>query len=361
MIFVSDVNTIWRHRPFAAMAKLANVVAFSPGDWWAARQRTEALPGILDVVEVILPPSWASRTAWIGQRILWNRMKNEALQRNGQVDCLVVTSPHYLTLLGLLPESIKTVYYASDDYRSYQGWSNMAELEKQIVRQVDHSFFISEGLAERAYREYDLPNGRISVSMNGTEDRFFPEEGEALPLTPPCGELKRPVAGIVGGICDRLDFELLQLCADLPEIGTLLLVGPLPNAPPPALQKLLRHPKCVSVGSQSHGSLQQWFKCLDVGLIPYVESELNRFCSPMRLFDHLASGQPIVATAACAQVGSFEGWVEVCRNREEFVDGIKKAVVPDVKTDLFREHSDLLRKQTWAVRAREMLDIIRSL
>jgi hypothetical protein len=41
---------------------------------------------------------------------------------------------------------------------------------------------------------------------------------------------------------------------------------------------------------------------IDIAVIPYAASQFNHFCSPMRLWDHLAIGQPILATDACDQV-----------------------------------------------------------
>ncbi len=327
MIVVCDVNTIWRHRPFAALAEQSDVLGISPCDPFVARKQpvSKAFPdGPLKVLRVVLPPRWASKAAWLGQRMLWRSIKKAARRQRKEIKCLVVTSPHYLTLLNLLPSSVKTIYYASDDYRSYEGWSHMAEQEALVVQRVDHSFLISEALAARARKEYGVSADRISVSMNATEDRFFPLAGESLPCEPPSGALQRPIAGIVGGINDRLDFKLLKACADLPELGTLLLVGPLPPEPSPALAELLKHPKCISVGGQPHASIHQWFKCLDVGLIPYAATELNTYCSPMRLFDHLASGAAVVATDACDQVGHFTDQIEICSEAQAFLCAVEE-------------------------------------
>lgn len=352
MIVVCDVNTIWRHRPFAAMAKLTEVLSVAPFDWiWALKNR-ERTPGVL---QVVLPPSWATRTAAFGQRMLWLRINQEARRRNQKIECVVVTSPHYLTLLDLLPEEVVTIYYASDDYRSYEGWDDMAQLEERLVRRVDHSFFISETLAERARTEYSVAPDRVSVSMNGTESRFFPSEGEVLPVEPPNADLPRPIAGVVGGINPRLDFELLHRCAELEEMGTLLLVGPIPDEPSKSLQKLLAHPKCISVGSQPHGEIHRWFKCLDVGLIPYVPSELNNFCSPMRLFDHLATGLPLVGTDACDQLHAFEEQVEVCGSQDQFVEAVHRLVKSDLSSKRADRRGDGI---SWDVRACAMHSVI---
>lgn len=257
MIVVCDINEVWRRKPFAAMAGLADVLGVSPRDWFLARRQPAEDDG-LETLRAVLPPGWASQTGWLGQPMLWRRIAGECRRRGSSIDGLVVTSPHYLALLDSLPRGLPVFYYASDDYRVYKGWHRMEQLENQLIRRVNHAFFVSRGLAERAVREYGADPARVSVSMNATEPRFFAPPG-SLPCEPPSGPLPRPIAGVVGVVNDRLDFDLLLQCADLPTLGTLLLAGPLPRQPSASLRRLLAHPKCAAVGAQPHGEIHRWF------------------------------------------------------------------------------------------------------
>ncbi|MDF7799404.1 glycosyltransferase [Pontiellaceae bacterium B1224] len=325
MIAVCDVNEIWRRKPFSALAERVDVLGVMPADWLAIRRRVcPEAEGKLQILSVALPLGWASRTALVGQRLLWRKMEAEARKKGKRIECVIATSPHYATLLRLLPTHVAKIYYASDDYRSYNRWGNMARLEGQIVEIADHSVFVSAALAARAISEYGVDVAKVSVSMNGTEQRFYPTPGERLPLPPPIGSLPRPIVGVVGGINDRLDFELLKACSEIQPLGTLLLVGPLPDPLPNALAKLLENPKCIAVGAQPHDRIHEWFKCLDIGIIPYAMSVFNRYCSPMRLFDHLATGLPLVCTDACDQVHAFHKNLNVCSTPQEFLEMIDK-------------------------------------
>ncbi len=314
MIVVCDINEIWRIKPFAAMAGKTDVLGVSPMDWVTMKRRGFQRPEAgLEILNVALPPGWASRTARIGQRMLWGKIEKAA----GTVSALVVTSPHYLPMLDLVPPEVKLFYYASDDYRSYEGWADAAANEGELIRRVEHTFFVSEGLMRRAETEYGVAS--VSVSMNASEPRFY-HSGPAV--DPPVGEMDRPIAGIIGGINERLDFSLLSACADIPELGTLLLVGPIPEQPNTELKKLLEHPKVKAVGRQPHETIHRWFQCLDVGLIPYAATEFNRLCSPMRLFDHLASGSPVVSTSACEQPAVFPQQVTAA-DGEHFAEAVR--------------------------------------
>ena len=351
MLVFLDINEVWRRKPFGALAEKTGVLGVAPADWMVARRSGfQSLENGAKQLNVVLPPGWASKTAALGQRILWSRIVRRVRAEGEEISGLMVTSPHYLPLLNLVPRTMKTFYYASDDYRSYDGWDAVARREQELIERVDHAFFVSRGLLLRAQEEYGVDPAKLSVSPNATEPRFFPVE-ESMPVEPPSGTMERPVAGIVGGINDRLDFALLRRCADLPNLGTLLLVGPLPPEPGPELAALLEHPKCRAVGRQPHDAIHRWFQCLDVGLIPYKPTEFNRLCSPMRLYDHLASGAPVAATTACEQVAEFGEQVCVCGSEDEFVQTLETLLQhPPGRFD----PSGIL----WADRAEAMLKMI---
>ena len=232
----------------------------------------------------------------------------------------------------------------------------MREMEARIMRQVRHSFFVSAALRDRAIHDYKLETGRASVSMNATEDQFLvpvpSERMEAMFRAHP--KLKRPLAGVVGGINDRLDFELLRRVADLPEIGSLLLVGTMARPIEPACGNLLNHPRVLAVGPQPHSALPVWQQMLDLALIPYRRSSFNHYCSPMRLFDHLAAGRPIVATDACAQVEEFRGHVTVARTTEDFLADVRSVCSAEFSEAKSDELRSMASQNIWASRARNL-------
>ena len=354
MIIVCDINEIWRRKPFVAMAGQADVLGVSPADWLVALRRGFQQPeDPLEVLPIALPPGWASRLSGAGQYILWKKIEKVCRLKAQPIEALVFTSPHYLPFMRHLPDRTKTFYYASDDYRNYVGWAEMEKLEKRMVCRVDHSFFISEALARRACAEYGVPDSKVTVSMNGTEERFL--RTVSTSVTPPTGPLPRPIAGVIGGIGDRIDMELLERCAGLKNLGTLLLVGPLPEAPTPALQRLLEHPKCVATGAQPHETMHRWFQCLDVGLIPYTETAFNRMCSPMRLFDHLAGGMPVVANAACDQTRAFADIIDVCEDKASFVQAVSDACDRPADAKRIARQLAVAQMQTWTCRASGIL------
>jgi len=311
----------------------------------------------MNLRSVVLPFGWATRTATSALPRLWSAASKECRSIGTEPTALIVTSPHYAPLVQQLSEDISTFYYCSDDYLNYSGWDadRMREQEALIVRQARHSFFVSAALRERAVREYGVDATRVAVSMNATDEEFLssvsPSEIERLLQRFP--KLKRPIAGVIGGINERLDYALLLQVAELSELGTLLLVGPIADPNDAELAALLKHPRVVAVGHQPHESLPIWQQMLDVALIPYRESAFNRFCSPLRLFDHLAVARPIVATAACEQVHEFGDWVKAAKDTVEFLAMVVDSVKETDETPC-RRRRECAAQHTWKARASAM-------
>jgi glycosyltransferase involved in cell wall biosynthesis len=303
---------------------------------------------------VLLPPGWASRRADTALPRLWKKAVAWCAERGEKPKGLFVTSPHYLPLVAAARNEVSCYYYCSDDYRGYSGWGGdeMREKESAMMSQVEHAFFVSQPLAERAVADYGVSAGKVSVSMNATEETFLQpvDVAEIRTVFDAQPRLRRPVAGIVGGVNDRLDFELLRACAELPELGTLLFVGQVEDSKSPAFHHLRKHPKCLFVDRQPHDELPRWMQLLDVALIPYRNTEFNRYCSPMRLFDHLASGRPILATSGCPQVTAMQPWVWVAKEERLFLEMLPSLLRREAapRSNEMVEHA---RQHTWLARA----------
>jgi hypothetical protein len=365
VLVVADINTRWRSRPFQALSELRPVLGLAPMDPLIATRHRRFPWGIkresrrkMMLLSIVLPFGWATRRATEVSPRLWKTALKECRSAGAEASGLVVTSPHYASLVEQQSAHIPTFYYCSDDYSNYSGWdaSTMREQESSIIRQARHSFFVSAALRDRAVEEYGANPARMSVSMNATDEEFLlPASASQIDrLIMRFPRLRRPIAGVIGGINERLDFHLIEKVAESNAVGSVLLVGPVTRAlRDTGLDALRRNPKCIFTGEQAHDALRVWLQVLDVALIPFRHCHFNTMCSPMRLFDHLGAGRPIVATNACPQIIEFNSVIGITENPTGFVD----MAVASCRSDC-RSSADRLRplahQHTWRVRAEQI-------
>lgn len=369
MIAVADINTIWRRKPFEALANLVPVLGLAPRDIllslrmpYAKSPMTEK--GGFYEYRVTMPLGWATKfPRWTAHRS-WSAIGRASKECQIGVTALVVTSPHYLELARLVRSKLPTFYYCSDDYGQYESWGGCSILkdEAELVSTVSHSFFVSEALAIRAENQYGVTRDRISVSPNATDALFLESVPESMirALLAEYQDVRRPLVGVVGGVNDRLDPHLLLSVAEQPEVGTLVFVGPVGNVEGLVWQKLRSHPRCLFVGARPHAELPLWMQAFDVAVIPYRDTPLNRSCSPMRLYDHLAAGRPIVATSHCLQVREFKSLVDVASSNEKFVQMLISRILQDERYEEIIMRREAAADCLWIKRAEAIARQIKS-
>ncbi len=296
-VIFADANTIWHRQIAEALGKLTPTIAFLPKSDVLARCAPIVTPksGVAQMVPCGLPRGWASFLARPAQALLARRIRKAAACLDDPV--IVLPSPAFAPLSSMLTD-LTTAYYCADDYGSYTGWSGALVNEKMILTNVDLGVFVSSSLKDRAVSELDLDANRATVSPNATEARFA---DTAAPSPPAVNQLPRPIVGILGALSDRLDLGFIAEVANLDTVGTVMIAGP--DGTDSAT--LGHHPKVHVTGRLPHDQMHLYARAMDVALIPYAPGALNHHCSPLRLWDHLATGVPIFALNTCDQVADI--------------------------------------------------------
>jgi hypothetical protein len=364
-IFFVDANTIWHLRLAEAVGELQEAIAFLPHSClsrasWPARRCPSASANVqrLRTISKALVPGWATRFAEFGQRQIASAIRALSRRTSGE-PVIVLTSPAYRVLSRILEGRYPLIYYGADDYQSYVGWGGMKmrDAEAEIATRVDLAIFVSDALRTRAIADYGVKDSSTFTSPNATEPRFVGNGERSRPQE--LSRAARPVVGVLGGLSSRLDFDLLAAIANLSVVGSLIIIGPTDPAVSLLAAKLRAHPKVIITGMQPHDAMHEFALAIDIALIPYAQSPINYYCSPMRLFDHLASGIKIFATTACDQINLTEDPALVSAAASCLPNLLSEWISSDRKLDISpRPDVDSL---FWSARAERILARIHSL
>jgi teichuronic acid biosynthesis glycosyltransferase TuaH len=143
-------------------------------------------------------------------------------------------------------------------------------------------------LGDRGIQAVHLPHGFHSELAHRYDSANLPAEYEAL---------QGPRLGYTGRIDARLDFEAIAQLADRYPGGSVILIGPVsPRLPGSALAPLRARPNVHLLGERSRDELPAYVSHLDCCLMPYREDEWLRHGSPLKLWDYLYAGPPLVGT-----------------------------------------------------------------
>jgi teichuronic acid biosynthesis glycosyltransferase TuaH len=145
-------------------------------------------------------------------------------------------------------------------------------------------------LAERGLKSELVPFG-FSANVADLFDTAIPP--------PEYGSLPRPLLGYTGGIDDRLDYELVLKLADRFSEGSIVFVGPLsPRLSESARAALAARANIHLLGPRGREQLPAYIRHLDVALMPYADIPFTRYQAPIKLWEYLYAGPPIVGTGS---------------------------------------------------------------
>jgi glycosyltransferase involved in cell wall biosynthesis len=115
---------------------------------------------------------------------------------------------------------------------------------------------------------------------------------------PDMAALPAPRLAFTGAISAiKLDVELLKALARAHPEWSLALVGPVGLGDPHTdVSALAAEPNVHLLGTRGYEQLPGVLREADAGLIPYARNELTNSIFPMKVYEYLAAGLPVVAT-----------------------------------------------------------------
>jgi len=138
--------------------------------------------------------------------------------------------------------------------------------------------------------------------------------------------------------------------------GTVALVGPLTE--PEHLASLLEEPNVVSHGAVERRQVAALACAADACLVPHNQTPLTEAMSPLKLYEYLASGRPVVATDL-EPVRRVEGPVTRVAPGGDFVAGVRAALAAGPVSEQQRQRA--IATNSWATRSSEVMDLSLSL
>lgn len=135
----------------------------------------------------------------------------------------------------------------------------------------------------------------IYLSTNGVDVMHWAVKTEARPIElADIVRKQRIIVGYHGALAQWVDYELLHRIAE-DGLFELLLIG---HEHDNSLKesKLLDRDNVHFLGSRSYFELPKYASFYDIGILPFKKYKLTESVSPVKLFEYMALGKPIVTT-----------------------------------------------------------------
>ena len=198
------------------------------------------------------------------------------------------------------------------------------QLERSMLEYSDVTVVSAHALEAR-HRRYAR---RVVYVPHGVDVEWFQQQTAQQRPLPDLGSITGPIAGFVGRIADWIDLAILSASADALPNWTFVCVGPENIDVRPYERPNLRF-----LGRKPYELVPQYIARFDVCLMPFADNEVARSVNPLKMYEYLALGKPVVSTHM-AEVDAF-------RNVVRMVD---PSAFPEAIVSAFESDSEMSRR-----------------
>lgn len=162
-----------------------------------------------------------------------------------------------------------------------------------------------------------------------------------------------PVIGFAGNIVPlKVDLDVIATLALENRQWTFMLVGPVAKELDRKMSRLATESNVISTGRADYQDLPGYLAKFDVGLIPYLRNGYTESCFPLKLYEYLASGLPVVVSGL-PSVPAISGDVLHAEGAAGIANAIQRALDKSTGPDIDRRRS-LAARHTWSDRAQSL-------
>jgi glycosyltransferase involved in cell wall biosynthesis len=311
---------------------------------WRPTARPAAQAGVLRDSPLVIPAHGRAWVRAVNRRLLRGRLRRNE-RRFGLRDAVVwAYAPPALDMYD--PRRHRAlVYHCVDDVAAFPGVDAAAfrEGERRLVAAADVCLASSRPLLAHLER------------MGARRAVYWPNPADtgAFAAAAPADPASRPVTvGFVGAVQDhKVDVPLVAAAARLRPDWCFALVGPVGEGLGRRdLGATELPPNVVLRGHAAREALPAVMRGFHVGVVPYRINAYTEGVFPMKVFEYLAAGLPVVSTPLPSLVGEVEH-VAFAADADELVAAVEAALAaPGDAVDARRAYAGAY---SWEARADE--------
>lgn len=257
-----------------------------------------------------------------------------------------VTYPGLMKLKAEVKPDLIVFDYIDESVEEFAFWQ---EGLKEAMADADLIFASSEKLLGLV--EADYPDKTFLV-RNGADTRKFTPKVWGIPA-----DLKRIknthslLVGFHGSLQSWLDYPLIRDIALARPRWAIVLLGP------ELFPESICHgiPNVYFLGSRNYELLPAYVKNFDVGIIPFQVREMTNSANPIKMYEYLAVGVPVVATPIreCLKLAPY---IRTAGDSAGFISQIEAVV--KAKPQEKASYCQIASQNSWTSRVKDILAIL---
>lgn len=177
-----------------------------------------------------------------------------------------------------------------------------------------------------------------------------------LPMHESLKSIPRPIVGYFGNIERRMDYDLLKKVIEENKDKSFVFAGPVLAKFVP--QWIFEKKNVHFIGPVAYQEMPHVLKGFDVCVIPFKKDEVSANIFPLKLFEYLGAGKPVVATDFNLDLRDYTGTsVSYCKDSSSFTSAINTAISA-IDDQSRQDRLSIASQNTWERRVDEFAALI---
>ncbi len=257
-----------------------------------------------------------------------------------------------LKVKGKTGSKAQVVYHCVDDLSAIPGVDKTAfnQEEVRLLERADAVFTTATSLRDKCMRH----NSNTHFFPNVADPEHFGRALQPGDIPPALADIPEPRIAYIGALSDfKVNFSLLEKVAQIRPDWQFVLIGEEREGQSnETLRDMSRMPNVHLLGYQPYGTLPELLRGIQVGLLPTLINDYTRGMFPMKYYEYLSAGVPVVSTSLDF-TKTIRTWMEVADDAPGFVKAIEKQLkaASGQRESVGRAIGD----NTWSARMNAML------
>jgi 2-polyprenyl-3-methyl-5-hydroxy-6-metoxy-1,4-benzoquinol methylase len=268
------------------------------------------------------------------------------LPKSEETTVLWVSHPPFYRFKETFGADLLVFDYIDEAAEEFAVWNN-ADLY-EAIKTADVITVVSKRLYDMVYTLF--PNKQIVYLPNAADYEHF-SNAEELPAPEDIADIPKPILGFMGSIASWVDTSLIQKVAQLRPDWSIVLLG---NDYLGIDNIFSNYPNVYFLGRKFYHQLPPYVGQFDVGIVPFEVRDMTHSSSPIKMYEYLAAGVPVIATPIQEAVEC--PYITTGSTATEWIEKIEDVL--SVQDD---ERKAYAKKESWEARIKQIAPILQDL
>lgn len=166
---------------------------------------------------------------------------------------------------------------------------------------------------------------------------------------------KGPVVGYIGTIAEWFDLDLIIQSAKKFKEWQFVLVGSTAGCDTSEAERLSN---IVFKGERPYAEVGEYLRRFDVCVIPFKLTDLIKATNPVKVYEYLAAGKPVVSVEL-PELEVMREFIYLAKNKDDWNEKLAMAMRQRNDRDLIVRRTEWAQEHSWASRSEELETAIR--